>query len=216
MPIYDFLIAVAGEIDHTIGKYRKKEGDIVAVRRHGHNWGRKEIDEYLIVPVECEEEDLDFMRQLFERPLLEADHVEGRTFREIWPELDGQETFDQYHETHVIALPSGQLMLRPQYLGKNKYKIPLDSLGDIDLVKVRDKRAVYQPFLKASHVVKKFDGLNNNRYLELKDVDCTAPLMGIGSEDEANKTWLSDTDQVIVNKADDTYLKPKVKSVSEL
>lgn len=202
MPVYDFCIAVTDEIE----SHRKKEGDVIAVRPHGWNWGRKEIDAYLIVPIECEEPDINVLRDYFERPLLENDHVEGVTFRAIFPSIDGQEIFNQYGLTHVIGIPCGKLKLRPKILGKNRCKIPLDCLGKIDLAKVRDKTAIYQPFLMASHVVAKFDGLHDNQLLTVSEVDCVAE--DIKADEEKAFKWLTIFDQIVIGKKDGAYLAP--------
>jgi len=54
MAKYELLIAVADEADLKSGHKRKKEGDIIAVVPSPHNWGRKEIDQYLVVPIELD------------------------------------------------------------------------------------------------------------------------------------------------------------------
>ena len=194
MPLYDLLIAVADEPE----AHRKKEGDIIAIRPHGWKWGLKEIDQYLVVVIEADEPDVNFMRGLFERPLLEGDHVEGITFRHVFGE-DSISAVDM----------QGNPIFDPIRLGKNKYRISLESLGlgEDELKKVRDKSVIYQPFLKASHVVSKFETM------QAKDVDCISVSLGIGAEEEGKITWVQDTDQVMVNKWGQTYLKPKTQTV---
>jgi hypothetical protein len=46
---FEMAVAVVDEADLASGHKRKKQGDIVAIRPHPWNWGRKEVDEYLIV-----------------------------------------------------------------------------------------------------------------------------------------------------------------------
>jgi hypothetical protein len=48
---FEFAIAVKDEADLKSGHRRKKQGDIIAVKPAPWEWGRKEVDEYLIVPV---------------------------------------------------------------------------------------------------------------------------------------------------------------------
>jgi len=51
MADFEFAIAVVDEADLASGHKRKKAGDIIAVKPAPWNWGTKEVDEYLIVPV---------------------------------------------------------------------------------------------------------------------------------------------------------------------
>lgn len=48
MPTHEILIAACDEPE----AHRKKEGDVICVRPHPWNWGRKEVDRYLIVIVD--------------------------------------------------------------------------------------------------------------------------------------------------------------------
>jgi len=51
MADWEFAIAVRDEVNLKSGHKRKKQGDIIAVKPAGWKWGKKEVDEYLIVPV---------------------------------------------------------------------------------------------------------------------------------------------------------------------
>ena len=51
MPLFELAIAVCDEEDLPSGHKRKKEGDIIAVKPYPWQWGKKEVDEYLIVPI---------------------------------------------------------------------------------------------------------------------------------------------------------------------
>jgi len=50
MADFEFAVAVVDEDDLASGHKRKKQGDLIAVKPAPWNWGRKEVDEYLIVP----------------------------------------------------------------------------------------------------------------------------------------------------------------------
>ena len=128
MPLYEFLIACADEPE----AHRKKEGDVVAVRPHPFNWGRKEIDRYFIVIIDMPE-DIETLRSMFES----CQYAETNEFQ---PEDD----------SHLTKL------------AKNRFKIPLDIvktgwMPDLDLGKVRDKKIIYQPFKKTSQLISKLD-----------------------------------------------------------
>lgn len=94
-------------------------------------------------------------------------------------------------------------MLRPVELAKNRYRIPLDILGNIDLSKVRDKTKIYQPFKKASQLVQKFDGKEGRRLLSVDDVDCAAT--GIDKEQEITFQWDSQNN-LVKDKLNDSFI----------
>jgi hypothetical protein len=152
--IYELLICVKDENDLVSGHKRKKEGDIIAVRprqrksttevdhwemqrinkldknvpimkdiNDDFHWGRKEIDQYLIVP-------------------FESDDLELQT----------------------------KLQRKSASGDKNAFKVDLNDLKanycpELDLVKVRDKKIIYQPFKKESKLVEK------QPTIDLKNVD---------------------------------------------
>ena len=49
MAKWEFAIAVRDEVDLPSGHKRKKEGDIIAVKPHPWQWGKREVNVYLIV-----------------------------------------------------------------------------------------------------------------------------------------------------------------------
>lgn len=48
MAKFEFAIAICDEVE----SHRKKEGDIIAVKPYPWQWGKKELDQYLIVVME--------------------------------------------------------------------------------------------------------------------------------------------------------------------
>jgi len=90
---------------------------------------------------------------------------------------------------------------------KRKFKVILNDLKTnyyptLDLVKVRNKKLIYQPFLKASELVAPFNGVDKNYLLEEKDVDC----------DNAN-TYVKtgkDPANLIYNKDTSSYINPSL------
>jgi hypothetical protein len=55
MPKYEIAVAVATE-DDIPGHKRKDEGDIIAIVKSPHVWGKKEVDEFIIVPIELKDD----------------------------------------------------------------------------------------------------------------------------------------------------------------
>ena len=51
MGVFEFAICVKDEADLESGHKRMKQGDIIAVKPAGWQWGKKELDGFLIVPV---------------------------------------------------------------------------------------------------------------------------------------------------------------------
>lgn len=153
MPKYELMLACVDEPE----AHRKKEGDIVAVRPYPCNWGRKEIEQYLIVIIEVEE-DIQTMRATYEIFLYEGG-------------------LDRHPSDEVEA----------KILAKNRFQIPLDILKDgwitdLDFSKVRDKTYTYQPFKRASQLTARFDGKEGRHLLNGADVDCISEVSMANSE----------------------------------
>lgn len=201
MPKYEIAIAVKDEIE----AHRKKEGDIVTVRPYPWKWGRKEIDEYLIVIVEC---DFTFpeIKAKLKSPLYEGGHQRGVTFRYLEPPEEESSSYDRGE--HVVSLPSQQIIPRPAIIGKNKYRILLADLGSVDKAKIRDKKYIYQPFKSAKQLVEAFDGIGTNHLLTETDVDCAA--LAIGSEEEKSTVWDA-ANPLVQDKSTNSYIKPPKK-----
>ena len=51
MKKYELLIAVKDEEDLISGYKRKKAGDVITIVEAPHIWGKKETDQYLVVPI---------------------------------------------------------------------------------------------------------------------------------------------------------------------
>jgi len=151
MPRYNFTIAAADKVQPMgVWDTRKREGDIVTVKETGRPYGWKVIDEYLIVPVNVGVLTTNLkVKGVLTRSLYENGKVDGIDFRDIDSDRDGVDK----EPGMVWDIKAEKKITEPKRLGKNRYQIPLTSLGDIDLEKVRDTRTIYQPFLKESFVV---------------------------------------------------------------
>lgn len=115
MPKWEIAIAVCDEPEVP----RKKEGDIIAFKPAPWNWGKKELDQYLIVTVDGMTQTE--MVQLC-RPLYEG----GETDEEIIMENNLKITGKRRHSLPLDILKNGWL-------------------PKLDTQKVRDKNLVYQP-----------------------------------------------------------------------
>jgi len=51
METYELLVACRDEVDVSAKHGRKKEGDVIAVKPHPWDWGRKETTGFLVVPI---------------------------------------------------------------------------------------------------------------------------------------------------------------------
>ena len=125
---------------------QKSEGDIIDVKSYPYNWGLDEIDTHLIVIVDI--------------GLLQWNIVRGKL-------ISYKYTIEGDTESGAIA--------------KRAYSIPLanlrtNHLTDLDLTKVRDITAKYQPFKSAAQLVSQFDGTDGRYSLTTSDVDCSAGL----------------------------------------
>lgn len=196
MPKYEIAIAVTDEADLASGHKRKKEGDIIAVCPYPWNWGRKEIDRYLIVIVESTD-DLETMQNL----TIPAT-AEGYT--------DAEQLLDE----------NGMLSYTP--LGKRRYSIPLSVLQqgwlpDLDLVKVRDKNYIYQPFKSATQLTQKFDGENGNYLLDTGSVDTATSTLKSNEEADSTNGCLVDLngpDAIIYDAVSGTFNSQTFKTYS--
>ena len=116
-------LAIKDEQDLPSGHKRKKEGDIIAVKPSGWEWGTEEVKRYLI---------------------LEIDLGDSITTIE-----DAQKLTVSQFETGELWYPEET----PKIIGKRRYKIPFtdlitkaQSLGiSVDLGKIKDEKIAYQP-----------------------------------------------------------------------
>jgi hypothetical protein len=133
MADFEFAIAVKDEEDLASGHKRKKQGDIIAVKPAPWEWGRKELDEYLIVPVTG--------LTKAEAHSLCQPYYEGGVKQEDIPPLD----------------PTAEKPPAPvKIVGKRRYSVPLDVIKtgwcpDMKTADVADVTKVYQP-LKDTNV----------------------------------------------------------------
>jgi len=199
MPKYELAIAVVDELDHTPGLTRKKEGDIICILPYPTDWGRKVIDEYFIVIVETDAT-LEEMKRFQCR----------RLYR------DKKTAFLVTQEDYEIAIdPETGTKLPTDFemAAKSRYVIPFSDvqvIAPLDMNKVRDKQYIYQPFKKASEVVKHFDGKNSKYLLTVNDVDCAAGIISAEQEFSINLDTLP---AIIFDKYENKKIKPldKVK-----
>lgn len=208
MPKYEFAISVKNELEHTVGKVKKKEGDIIGLRPYPRNCGRKVIDEYLIVIVECpaahHTQAHYAMKQKLTAPLWENGLVEWVDFERL--DKDHGVSLMQYpRRDYDWDIQAAKPIKRVLKVAKRRHKIPLNILGNIDMAKIQNKSYVYQPFKKATQLVKKLNGLDGNKYLSIQDVDCVAT--GIGAEQEVTFQW-NMLDNLVMDKYNNSYIAP--------
>jgi len=139
-------IEVAISVETFAEDMRKSEGDIIGVVPYPHNWGLEEIDRYLILIIDIGLVDVRVARGKLMQP--------KRT-------IQGDEMSDDVE--------------------KRAYSIPLANLKtnfstDLDLTKVRDNKAKYQPYKSAAQLVSQFDGTDGKYLLTELDVDCSIGL----------------------------------------
>jgi len=180
---YELCIAVADEIDlHPVTK-RKKQGEIICVRPYPWNWGRREIDEYFIVLVESAKtyEEISIVR-------------EG-----IWRHPENKKLISEAEANDLAE--TGEV---PDYVDKNRFKIDISMLtieiAGFDQQKMENKNYIYQPMKSKSQLVAKFDGLNNNRYLDPAEADTSC--LAASDEEEI----FIQIDGKIYDKLLDTYI----------
>jgi len=123
---FEFAIAVKDEADLASGHKRKKQGDIIAVKPAPWNWGKKEVDQYLIVPVTglTKEEAHELCQPSYAGGVLQKDLPTGL-------------------EADPVAI-----------VAKRRYSIPLAIIKtgwktDMIIADVEDKKKVYQPLKDA-------------------------------------------------------------------
>jgi len=146
--VWAFILA-----NDTPEAWRKKEGDIVAVRPGDWQWGRKERQQYLIVLIDFEdifENQADIRK--FEVPLFETG--------EVWYPSDDEE--------------------QPKKIAANRYQIKFNKIDSeakkqgitIDWDKVKDESIDYQPLLD-NGIVFSYQDLIHCKFIkkELKAAD---------------------------------------------
>ena len=147
MPKYEISIAVCDEPE----PHRKKEGDVVSIIEMGMPWGRKVLDEYLIVPV-----------------------LSNLSYNEI-----RQQLMTPWWSDGLVGWPDPEDDTPRTKLGKNRFKIPLDIIRDgwypaLDYDKVRNKGLMYQPLKKKAECISDFKGsvwFEVNSAIECDDID---------------------------------------------
>ena len=125
MPKYEFAIAVCDEAE----THRKKEGDIIAVKPSPWQWGKKELDQYLIITIDGLTKE-------------EADKLcipQFETGEDWWPS-------DELPQPKIIAKRRFKISLDTLKSGFH----PMIELG-----KIRDKNIKYQPFKDKNVIISK-------------------------------------------------------------
>lgn len=129
MAMWEFAIAVRDEDDLPSGHKRKKEGDIIAVKPHPWEWGRKEVKEYLIVV------------------------ADGLTKEEVYnlcqPHYEGGVTLSKQQDSKLVEIINKRRYNIPLSIIKSGW------LSSMKLASIRDVTKAYQP-LKDSKVVVDF------------------------------------------------------------
>lgn len=223
MPKYEFSIAVKDEPE----PHRKKEGDIVGVHPKRPSAGRKVLDEYLLIPFECTLS-LNELCLKLKVPLYNADLKNGIDFRDI---EDEDADMDKYPgDLYVWDIKAEKPLTRPTRLARNRYRIPFSLLGSLDFNKVRDGKAIYQPFKKVSELISKFQANPfykvsfdisqlKQKITKIADTNSTAtpkdvPFLiygsapDIGEEDEKVFKWDALND-LVQDKYTNGYVLPK-------
>lgn len=192
MPKYEFCLSIRDEVDHTPGKVRKKEGDIVTVREWSWMWGSKEVDEYFIVIAETVT-DYHTLRR----------HISHRLYQHL-------STSDIWDSEEVDAAIHAETETMANFVAyaKNRYKIDFTNIAvsvtDLNMTKLQDPLYIYQPFKSAIQIAAPFDGLNNNEYMEPGDVDSFSTVADTNVEFSFNMDAIS---AIILDKKTDTLIK---------
>lgn len=149
MPIHEILLKISG-------KGKAAEGDIIAVRPHGFNWGLNEIKHFLILLV-FDNRTTDELSKLCKRPL----YIDGREIEEI-------------NEAQEACFDMGILFIEPEKAVDFRFKIDIEDLKilnpELNLTKVREN-TIYQPYKKASKLIEKFNGKKGNHKLTVANVN---------------------------------------------
>jgi len=204
MPQFNFVISVADKETSMLSTdIRKREGDIITVKEPGKNYGWKVIDEYLIVPVNVVVLITKLKAEgVLKRSLYENGKVDGIDFRDINPDRDGVDK----ESGMVWDIKAEKKIAEPKRLAKNRYQIPLTSLGDIDLEKTRDIKTVYQPFLKESFVV-------NMPCFTLPDRDIELRYVGGVYEMRQIRKWKRNIYEETINGKLIRFIRPKEPAI---
>jgi len=150
LPIFEFIIAVVDEPE----AHRKQEGDIVAIVSYPSGVGRKTIDEYLYVPFESSLSLEELTTKLKGRM-----HVGGLKFGIDFRPIDDSDNVDSNTypgNSYSWDIKDNKPIKTPAIIAKNRYKIPINLLGNLDAAKLANKETIYQPFRKVSEVVAPF------------------------------------------------------------
>lgn len=121
-------------------EHKTADYDIIAVRPHGWQWGRRELEQYLIVPAENLEE------------------IEAQSLALPWYENGTPLGPD---ESKWLLHPEGGLVLyqpTSAIIEKHRFQLPLDNLKqgwrpDLSLSNVKAKKTNYQPLLRDKHFI---------------------------------------------------------------
>ena len=156
MPVFEFHVAVHDKTNQN-DKLRHDEGDIVNIRSEGVEIGRKVLDTYLIIPIDLNTaRTAQDLRQRYCIPLYDDGSIEYIDWRHIRYPEDGVDPEQYPHTDYVWSLTSPGVIAKPTKIAKNRYKIAFSSskfaVVSLDLDKVRNTHAIYQPFLKESRI----------------------------------------------------------------
>lgn len=111
---YSIAIAIRDEQDLASGHKRKKQGDIIAVKPAGHQWGDKEVKEYLILEV-------DMPTTNAETLIAQGDNGEKRKFKIPFSKLAlSQEDLAKVEDPNIEFQPFIKTVLNGSNLVYNK------------------------------------------------------------------------------------------------
>jgi len=165
MPKYEMAIAVVDEAE----AHRKNQGDIVGIVPYPNIWGRKEIDEYLILIIE-DARSLSEIRKAFCQDIFK----------------NGDERKTRYE----VSLLSEVEQKNWAFEKKNAFRNDIDELKktitDLDMAKMENKTIKYQPCKKASEMVIGADDIQE------EDVDTVSVVAGKEEEISINLSTYPD------------------------
>lgn len=164
MPRYEIALAVKDA--QEFGNPRKKEGDLVAVKRHPATWGRASIAPYFIIIVESS---------------ASFETIRKMCAQRVYRELATQDlvTADDYDMlTHSIE-EGGEGMDPQDYeiAYKNRYSVSFSNIAvampDLGMQKLQDESYIYQPFKAKTQV---WEGVG--RTVVFNDIDTFSMIAG--------------------------------------
>ncbi|MFW9874245.1 MAG: hypothetical protein ACFFG0_14160 [Candidatus Thorarchaeota archaeon] len=179
---YELLIAVIDEDDLGSGHKRKKQGDIVAIRPYPWSWGRCEIDEYLVIIAEIDNDITSMKKKLHKH--------KGKNLEKHRYKIDMTSLKNNYcAELDMAKVENKNYIYQPfkkssELIGTY---ITMDNSSEAQgyrntLYSTCNKRITYDIYLENMQIIQNISGLSNeqieialkliNITLSSEDVDC--------------------------------------------